>query len=348
MGLAILVSMLLAFTIGGLGISSHYKWDKFKAACLMAVAAGFVSLIASGFMLYGSYSDTEIWNGEVVGKERVHDSYVRSYSCMCTTVNKVTTCQTCYEDRYTVTWTAYTSIGSIRLEHLDSGWKSVYKKPDPPQFVECKIGDPVAMMHSYTNYIKGSADSLYNDYDRNKSFVVPEYPSVYNYYRINRVVGLQNERTKKLNTYLNNALRTLSPAKEVNVVVVVTDDPDPMYKYYLEGKWLGGKMNDVVVVLSEGDGVFQWTDAFTFAKDYGNEYLVTMLRKELRELPTNDYDAVGTIIIDKISSHYDRPSMTQFEYLRDEKVLSGWQMFAIVLMFGLICPIGAVYYLRNN
>src|SRR5690554_6260129 len=55
--------------------------------------------------IYGKMSDTELWNGQVTEKKRDHGHYLRSYQCNCTTdSNGNTSCQTCYEDRYTVDW----------------------------------------------------------------------------------------------------------------------------------------------------------------------------------------------------------------------------------------------------
>ena len=81
-------------------------------------------VIVSVVWVAGAYStsyDTEIWNGQVIKKERVHNHYLQSYSCNCHSVScgdgcSTTQCDTCYEDRYTVDWSASTTVGHITLD----------------------------------------------------------------------------------------------------------------------------------------------------------------------------------------------------------------------------------------
>lgn len=330
--LAVLVALSITLLLSG-------KYHIIKNTAITVTIAALVSGVISLLVLSGNFWDTEIWNGSVTNKTRVHGSYVNSYQCNCTT-NKdgFTTCQTCYEDRYTVTWTAHTTVGDIQLEHLDRSSRSVYRTKDPKQYAECVIGEPASVSKRFANFVLGSPDSLYNDYDRSRNFDIPNYPRIHGYYKINRVVGLQSEATKKLNNQLNEHLITLGADKQVNIVVVVTDDIDPMYKFAVEGEWIGGKKNDVVVVLSQGEGSFNWIDAFTFANNYGNELFITMLTRDLRSIEGLDYEQVGNVIVSNITEYFDRPSMSQFEYLKHENKLKFWQMFLIILFAGALAP----------
>lgn len=135
----------------------HITWGE-MAVQLFIVC--FVTWIVWALGRYTNTSDTEIWNGEVLSKHREQDTYLESYSCNCVSVScgkNCTTrvCQTCYRRHWTVDWFAKTTLGKIQLHYLDRTSKSVWTTPDPPQYLDCKVGDPVAQTHSYQNWYSG-------------------------------------------------------------------------------------------------------------------------------------------------------------------------------------------------
>ena len=105
----------------------------------MAISIASVTLLTTGVWFAGKFSQTsdiEVWNGEIVSKARDHGHYLRSYQCNCVTVScgkdcTTTSCQTCYEDRYTVKWWARSTVGNITFQHYDRSSKSVYREPNP-------------------------------------------------------------------------------------------------------------------------------------------------------------------------------------------------------------------------
>ena len=100
---------------------------------LQSIGAGIIgllisSLIVTGFFYVGKGSktgDIQVINGEVTGKTREHGHYLRSYECRCRSSTSCSgsgknrscsttrKCDTCYEDRYTVTWDCQSNIGTI-------------------------------------------------------------------------------------------------------------------------------------------------------------------------------------------------------------------------------------------
>lgn len=327
----------------------------------MTVQIVLVSAITTGVWHLGKYGqtrDVEIWNGYITSKDRDHGHYLRPYECNCyescsgTGSSRTCTrhCSTCYEDRYTVTWSAESTVGYIQFEHLDSGFMSVYNTPDPAVYKRCKIGEPASREHAYTNYVQAVPESLFHD-DRAslKKFEgkIPSYPRVYDFYRINRVVGdlAGHTAASNINERLNNVLKTDGGKYQVNVVVVLTDIDDPSYRYAVEQAWLGGNKNDVIVVVGLDGDTITWSDTITWALNKGNELLSIKLRDGVKELETLDPDKFVTLVSTNIGEHFTRPEMAQFEYLKDEIDPPLWVIIlAIILAVGGSLGLSVVFH----
>jgi hypothetical protein len=291
--------------------------------------------------IYGQLADTEIWNGYVVSKDRVHGHYVESYSCNCRTDSKGnTTCQTCYEDHYTVTWKADTTVGSVTFEHLDRTSRRVYREPDPVSYLRCKVGEPAAIEHGYTNYVQAVPASLFNTGEtqyEEYADKIPQYPRVYGFYRINRVLnvdasGIPDTEKQALNAHLNEALKTLGHAKQVNIVVILTEIDDPMYRYAIENAWLGGEKNDVVVMIGVDGTTITWVDVMTWALNKDNELFHVTLRDRILALGEYDTNELGRIIPSTINELFDRPQMADFEYLQSAIDPPGWVIILAIMI----------------
>src|SRR3989344_1255733 len=99
-------------------------WHRSINATEMVINIVVVVLLSLGVWELGKYGqliDMEILNGHVTSKNRAHGHYIRSYSCNCRETcsgsgsNEYCSqeCDTCYEDHYTVTWTADTTVGGV-------------------------------------------------------------------------------------------------------------------------------------------------------------------------------------------------------------------------------------------
>ena len=292
---------------------------------------------------YGQTTDHEVWNGQVVSKKRVHDTYEDPYDCFCTTDSKGnTSCQTCYETRYTVTWKAKTTVGNVRFKHLDRSSRSVYNTPDPTSYKRCTVGEPASLEHRYTNYVQAVPQSLFNDNSKTAEQYagkIPSYPRVHSFYKFNRVIDvgakLSNEKMKALDEGLDEMLRTLGPSKQANIIMIVTGITDSTYRYAIENAWLGGKKNDIIIFVGvEGDKII-WTDVMTWALNSGNELFHVTMRDGLNELGTLDPTKVLPFIRTTVASKYDRPQMKDYEYLADEIDPPTW-----VIILAIIIAIG--------
>lgn len=312
-------------------------------AQMLAVCLPITLIFFLGYV--GQTSDVEVWNGKVTDKSRSHGHYEEAYSCHCYTDSEgMTHCQTCYEDRYTVTWKGFTTVGDFVFKHLDRGSSSVYNTPDPKSYVNCTIGEPASIEHTFKNLVKAVPDSIFNNKMTQSTFPVPAYPTVRSFYKLNRVIdvnsGIKRDERIKLNDSLNKSLITLGAQKQVNIIVILTDNKDPMYRYAVENQWLGGKKNDVTVFVGlDGDNII-WADVMAFGLNIGNETLQVKLRDNLKAIKTFNSDAIHAIIVNDIKKYYTRPTMESFSYLEDAIEIPTW-----VIILSIIITLGGSIFL---
>lgn len=350
---ALLWYLLLPIVLSTISIFVLRKWvPRFTwgqaigaAAIGLVISAG----ITSAFFFIGKgsrISDTEILNGEVLNKDRKHGSYVRSYQCRCRTSysgsgkNRTshTTCDTCYEDHYTVKWTCYTNIGNFTIESLDRTSRSVYNTPDPARYTSIKPGDPASRTHDYTNYIKAVPETLFRPASKSlrEQFAgkIPKYPDkIYDFYRINRVVTDGTFLLQDIdlwNAYLSEALKKLGPQKQANAVIVITKSASTDYFYALQDAWLNGKKNDVILVIGAPEyPKIAWVRVMALTTD---QIFQVKLRDSILDLKTIvPHRVVGTLAAE-IRATFKRKSMKDFKYLDAEIDPPFWVMMWCMIL----------------
>lgn len=337
----------------------HHKITKLEIAINIGVVSVLVTCVYFAGLFHQT-ADTEVWNGVLTKKERVHGSYIRTYQCMCvqhcsgsgSSQSCHSSCQTCFEHHYTVMWDAETSIGGIQFAHLDWTSRRVYDQPDPAAYVKASIGDPVATERSFTNYVKAVPDSLFHELSiAHAAEEIPAYPRVHNFYQIDRVLNVESvvplEAQQTLDSRLDLALRSLGKEKEVNVIVFLTEIDDPNYRYAVEKAWLGGKKNDVVVFIGLDGLTITWVDVMTWARNIGNEYFHVTLRDTLLTNKTFDAIMFSEQIIKAVEEQYDRPRMRDFEYLKKEISPPTW-LIGLAFVLGLGGSVGLSVLLARN
>jgi len=324
-----------------------------------AIQVVVISLITIGVWnagKYGKMADTEIWNGEITSKKRVHDYYETSYE-ICTGSGKNQTCTTHYEDHYTVKWYAYTTAGgNILFDSYDDSWESTRNnRPNPARYLSAKVGEPVAIVHSYDNYIQAVPEAIFNQtvaVEEEFKDLIPNQPIVYDFYRIDRVmpVGVKMPPTdvKKINYTLNMGLRKLGPKKQVNINLVIVNTDDPNYRYSLEFAWKSGEKNDATIIIGSTDyPKIDFVEVMTFGKNKGNELFKEYLSDELFTLEEIDTEKVPAIILNKISKHFDRINMAEFEEYESAIEPATWvKWLAWLLSIGL--SIGLTYFFHRH
>jgi hypothetical protein len=289
--------------------------------------------------------DREVWNGEVVSKTREEVSCSHSYSCNCKQVcsgsgkdrSCSTSCDTCYEHINDYDWVLKTNVKEdIDIDRVDR--QGVHM---PPRFAAAKAGDPVAVTKMFTNYVKAVPESLFNvdkgmQHEASFAGMLPEYPlSVYDYHYLNRAisVGVPVPDIQQWNIDIANTLKKLGPSKQANLIVLFVKSSDPNYVYALQKHWLGGKKNDVVVMLGSTEypkldwvRVMSWTD---------EEIFKVTLRDSLQDLEFINRERMIPIISDTTVKLFKRKHMRDFEYLKTEIEPPTWVM-ALAVALGVI------------
>lgn len=313
------------------------EWFVSAAVCCVFAVAGY--FVVTSHMM----RDVEILNGQVTGKDRIHDSYRESYSCNCRTDRDGNrTCDTCYRTIYTVEWICKTNIRTVRVDYAESESKSVYKKPDPKRYEVVQVGEPVALENSYTNYIKAAPSSLFNKaVDETYTKHVPNYPKVYDLYRVNRIlnVGEVAIDSKTWNDRLSEVLKTVGPQKQANIIIVLVQGHGQEFASALEAAWLGGKKNDVIVVIGVSDQQIVWSSVISWTD---NELFKVQLRDEVYAQKTLDISIIDIIAKHTLQSFVRKP-MEDFEYLKDNIEMGPWT-FAILFFFAIVISIGLSYF----
>jgi hypothetical protein len=220
---------------------------------------------------------------------------------------------------------------------LDDTSQSVYDEPDPVFYRNIRRGDACSKVVDYKNYIKAVPETLFKPVSKEakEKFAkwIPKYPqSIYNFYSMDRVVaaGLTIPDLANWNHLLSEKLKTLGPARQANAVFVITKTDDPNYFYALQDAWMGGKKNDIVVVIGAPSfpqraswvRVMALTDSDIFKVE---------LRDALLELP----ELTANSVMDTFAAHamsFKRKSMKDFAYLDAEIDPPTWVLALIVVL----------------
>lgn len=299
------------------------------------------------FMIFHSNNlDTEVWNGVISSKERKVVSCSHSYSCRCRPVctgsgktgSCSTKCDTCYKHSYDVSWYAFNNIGeSFTISRVNSQGTI-----EPPRWSSIRKGDPTSTTHSYQNYIKGNPSSLFRDQGLKSQFKgqLPTYPEkIYDYYKLNRLVSLGVSVDKDLwNNKISEINGRLGKEKQVNFVVVLTKNKPTIYANALGQHWLGGKKNDVILLIDVNDSLeINWAE------------VISLTYPDFKVNLRNDINIVKTLSIDvldiaetRIKNSFKRRPMSDFEYL-NAAVMPSTNQWIFGLLFSIILSLGLSY-----
>ncbi len=350
----LLLALLLVPVLVGLGGLVLGKGLITKKEFLVQEAV-VVVLIGIGYLiaLHAQTADTEIWNGVIAKKWRGTGSCCHSYPCNphpCGCDKDGRNCSTCYDTCYEhssdVTWNAVTSNG-------ETAFSDTCNRPGsspPARWSAITVGEPSAIEHGYVNYIKGNPDTILRRTGAAEKFKgkVPEYPRVYDHYRANRFIaaGAAVADLGRLNARLSEINGRLGPARQVNVIVIVTDVGDPAYVEGLRESWLGGKKNDLVVAVGvPSSGAIAWAGVVSWTK---NEEVKIAIRDRLITMPSFDGDAVLDVVDEEVRTKFVRRPMADFEYLSATLEPPTWACW-LIFVLGTLLSLGlSIYFWRED
>lgn len=322
----------------------------------IAVVAAFVVIFLS-VSYFNRTTDTEIWNGQVTGREHHHVSCSHSYQCNCRTVRSGSgknassheECDTCYEHPYDVNWTVHASTGeAINIDRVDR-----QGLVEPKRWDEAYPGQPFSSLHHFTNYILANPDSVLlgskGDIKRYQA-LIPRYPDVvYDYYKHDPVInmGVPNVDLKSWNWLVSEANKTLGPEKQVNVIVILVPTPNRDYMLALKDKWMGGKKNDVVVVIGSTDGhTIDWADVMSWTPRA--DFKIS-LKDQIQDIHYLDRkDDIVAVIKTTTLNKFQRMHMKDMKYLMRSFQPSQSTMLIAFILAALLSVGLAVWSIVNN
>lgn len=341
-------------------------WKEFG---LIVLAQAFIAGCSAGIVSCSNTQDVEVWNGRVASKQKEAVMCAHTYSCNCHEVcsgsgkNKSCRqeCDTCYK-HYTgfrtipgndYDWNVRTTNGElVTIDRIDE--QGVH---EPPRFTSVRIGEPTSLTHSYTNYIKAAPDTLFRHQGLKEKYAskIPAYPdNVWDYYHVSHLVeigtlneaqvslpnrGEWNENLSELNAYLG-------ASKQVNIIVVAVGDVPQEYFYALEEAWIGGKKNDVVLVISVDRTTWapRWASVMAWTS---NEFFKVKLRDDIMANPVITHEAVLKNLRDDVGQHYVRKPMADFQYLQSSITPTSTQ-WVITVIIGLLVAAGLIVFFQKN
>ena len=324
----------------------EYSWKEVAICCVVSVTIALITIYSN---TYYEMADMEVLNGKVTSKQKETVSCRHSYSCRCHTVCSGSktrschrSCSTCYEHNKDYDYNIYTTIGNFTINAIDrQGVK------EPPRYSQVIVEDPVAKTNYYLNYVKGAKNSLFNmkRYSGDSLIGLPEYPiNIYDYYKINRIV-VDNTiipDSVKYNTMLSETLKDVGNAKQVNVVLVFTKR-DRLFAEKLRTKWLNGKKNDIVIIISTSTyPKIDYVEVFSWSK---NPMLNISMRDDIVALKDISPTTVMPVIQHNIQKHYIRRPMGDYAYLKNSVEPSFFAImsaFIITLVFSIVFSVFAI------
>lgn len=348
---------LLVWLIAAKLIFKHeFSWAE------MGVQAGVTAAVLAGLVAMGSHYQTvdyKMVNGVVtdtIAKKKscnqmwsdLPDSFCTNEDTRlvhdgqtCTTVNKVRTCTPKYKTQYRsiypweIRYFVETEISEHEISRVDAQGAVT-----PPRFAEIAKGDPVTQIVSYTNYIKGAADTLFNQ----KYEDVPPlaYPDVYDYYKVRRVIYFGAAANAKEVNEWNEQLAVLNAdirKTGANVIIGVTNAKQD-WSERLAQAWDAHNINDLVVVLGVDGQDIKWVDVRSWSK---SDMVNIEIRDEILNLKVVDKSRINDIIKSSVMEHYKQQPMENFEYLADDIPPPTWIYIIAAIVLLIVTP-GVTYY----
>lgn len=356
MAFLVLIFIPLLIAVGTFIFLDTVSWKEF----LVQVGA---QVLVAGISVYAIYSsntsDVEVWSGVVTGKEQVRVSCGHSYQCNCRSVRSCsgsgksrscsynTVCDTCYEHSNDWDWDVHTSLGNtITIDRVDR--RGSY---EPPRWGSVRTGEPVAVRHHYTNYIKAAPGSLFRHQGQLKNFkkLIPTYPNkVYDYYRLNRLVlvnGAKVDDPEDWNRRLSEINGRLGHAKQVNIIVMVTRDLPSEFFFAVEQAWIGGKKNDVVLMVNvDSESHPTWARVMAWTT---NKEVEVKLADATMDLPKITREALLPIVEENVKRYYVRKPMHDFEYLM-ASVTPSTSQWIFTILLGILVAIGLAVLMHRQ
>lgn len=331
----LLLALLIPIVVSFFAYFAANKQITARELAAELTAVGAIIGITYLCMLSGASSDTELWNGSIKEKHAEWGSCCHSYSCHCYTTcsskgSCTEHCSTCYRHSRDKEWYASSTTGkTVFSDTCNSPGSST-----PSRWDHIYVGEPTTETRSFTNYIKANQGTLFRREGVNESLLaqVPYYPDVYDLYNSDRFVslGVQGVNVAALNHELSFINAQLGAKKQVNIIVIVTKEADPMFAEALRQKWLGGKKNDVIVLAGMPSfPSIAWVSVISWTQ---KDDMKIRIRDNILAMQTFDGHKVLGITAYEVDKGFSRRHWQDFDYLKAGVEPSGGEIIALFLI----------------
>lgn len=343
--------LLIPVLIGIIGL----LWSKGKITIkeFLAQEGVLILIVAIGYFIarYQAIQDEEIWSGRIIKKAKVKVLCSHSYPCNphpCGENGKDTCWDTCYEHWFDYDWVLYTSNEEkIIIDRVDRQGED-----EPFRWTRAYFNEPTAQTHDFENYLKTNPGSVLKRIGAKDQFkgLLPEYPkNIYDYHYCDRflAVGLSVPDSKEWNRNLQDMNADLGKKKQVNIIVLVVKTGNSSYEYALEEAWLGGKKNDLVVIIGAPEyPQISWVRIMSWSQ---SENLKVELRDEISDIGVlNKRAEITQSIRTLVDQKFVRRQMADFKYLlASAQPSTGVTIF--LFLFGVAVSIGlTVFFYKQD
>lgn len=300
----------------------------FKEAALQIVLVCLLMVGAFLIARHAAMSSVEHLHGRITDKTSGSQKCCHCHN-VCTSRDKKGHCKSSHEvctHARDYWWSLETTLGTIPIDRCERSYNV------PAVWARARIGEPATRENSYTNYLKADPESLVrHDLKSPYRQIVPAYPEVYGYYKVNPVVTDGPAIPPSWQSTFREINANVGPTNQVDVTVLLTSVQDPAYAQTVEAAWLYGPKNSMTLVLGVKDGAITWARVVSISRI---EDLKIELRDTLEGLPLEE--GLPVYVGEVVRKKFRRTAMAEFEYLASAaKVPTGWLVALYVLGIGL-------------
>ena len=317
------------------------------------VAVVLVIVIAYFVGLHGQMADHKVHSSVVSTKTNETQHCCHAYPCNCREVcsgsgenhSCSTICDTCYMHSHDEVYRATSALGETVYKN---GCRSPGSGP-PKRWTDIVIGETTAVEHPYENILKASPDTLFRRSGSTEKFAdkIPAYPEVYDEYRITRWLnaGVIEPKSKEWDDLLDQFNSEQFRLNGINAIVLVTNQTDRAYAEGVRESWIGGKKNDLVVIIgASAYPKIDWVDVVSWSK---MEELKISVRDSVLSLGSVDGEKIIGVMKDNAKMFRER-SMEDFDYLKYNLMLPTWAM-VLLFLIGTALSVGlSIYFYYND
>lgn len=200
---------------------------------------------------------------------------------------------------------------------------------------------PCFTKHRYTNKVAVS-HSVFNFKTVNKkdqdTYHLYQYPSIYNYYSQNSILGWGDPIAEKTLTEANARLGSI---KQVRIFILMFPNQPLQAGLLQQQLWKNGNKNEVVVCIGTNGNKVTWV--YPFAWD--NERLLVDLREDVASNKSVDMINIVNTINKLVETKFSRKHFKDFDYIQVDP-----PMWAKVICFIITAAInyGIIMWVINN